>query len=115
KVNSVGTEVLSLGAYEVTSSWDEDTLNWHGTPDDATEAEDVTTVTEDVTPEWVNWEIDSLVQDWIDGSIDNHGVVIKSVDETEEGSYKAFYSSEWGTDAVKKTECPKLTVTYYEP
>ena len=114
-INSVGTGLSLIGAYEVTSAWDDETMNWHGKPDSATNSEDVNTMAEAITFDWEYWDIDDLVQGWIDGSIANHGVVIKSVDETDEGAYKAFYSSEWGTDAVKRTECPKLTVTYYEP
>ncbi len=110
-INSVGTGSAPIGAYKVTSSWGEDTMDWFGQPNIAATPEDTNTVPDAITLAWEYWSIDDLVQGWVDGSIANHGVLLKDTYEAVEKAYKAFYSSDWGTAAQR----PKLVVTYYEP
>ncbi len=110
-LNSVGTGAAPIGAYSVTSSWDEDTMDWLGQPNSAETSEDINTVPAAVTLDWEYWYIEELVQGWVNGSIENHGVLLKDTDEATEKAYKAFYSSNWGTAAQR----PKLVITYYEP
>jgi hypothetical protein len=110
-INSVGAGSAPIGAYKVTSSWGEDTMDWFGQPNFAETPEDTNTVPDATTLDWEYWYIDDLVQGWVDGSIANHGVLLKDTDESIEKAYKAFYSSDWGTAAQR----PKLVVTYYEP
>jgi len=110
-LNSVGAGAAPIGAYRITSSWGEDTMDWLGQPNSAEIPEDINTVSDTVTLDWEYWYIDDLVQGWVDGSIENHGVLLQDTDEAMEKAYKAFYSSDWGTDAQR----PKLVVTYYEP
>ncbi len=110
-LNSVGAGVAPIGAYGVTSSWDEDTMDWLGQPNSAETPEDINTVPDAVTLDWEYWNIGDLVQGWVNGSIENHGVLLKDSNEAMEKAYKAFYSSDWGTADQR----PKLVITYYEP
>ncbi len=110
-LNSVGTGHTPIGAYRVTSSWDEGAMNWHSQPESVTTPEDINTVPAAVTLDCEYWCINDLVQGWVNGSIENHGVLLKDNDEAMEKAYKAFYSSDWGTAAQR----PNLVVTYYEP
>jgi len=61
-LNSVGTGAAPIGAYRVTSSWDEDLMNWHSQPESVTTPEDTNNVPAAVTGDWEYWNIDDLVQ-----------------------------------------------------
>ncbi len=58
---------------------------------------------------WVTWDITDLVQDWVDGSTSNYGVLLK-IDSTwgSVDSRKRLRFNEWGTATAR----PKLTVDY---
>lgn len=53
----------------------------------------------------------ALVQGWVNGTIENHGVLLKLVDETPSGQEADFYA----TDEATNTQRPFLTVTYDIP
>lgn len=97
-----------VGAYRVTGSWDEDTITWNNSP--AVQSTSISTIT--VSPTiiggYLTWSISSLVQDWVDGSITNYGLMLKDTNEATLEGYKLFYSSEGA-------QCPKLTISYYDP
>ncbi|GBE57917.1 disaggregatase related repeat protein [bacterium BMS3Abin01] len=63
-----------------------------------------------VTGVWVDWDLAALTRDWIDGTVDNFGVLIKQDPESPTGSdAKEFYSSEY---VVDRTLRPKLTIEW---
>lgn len=100
-----------VGAYQVTSDWNDATLTWNNQPISDDTAEDAITVTFPATNNFISWDITNLVQGWHDGSITNYGVMLRDTDESSSEGLKAFYSADWGT-AVQR---PKLEVTYYDP
>ena len=102
---------MDIGAYEVTSSWDEGSITWNDQPTSAATPEYVLAVPAAATNSFAPWDIDDLVQGWIDGSIANYGVVLKDIDETTTKACKGFYSSEW-TYGPRR---PKLEISYYDP
>lgn len=53
-----------------------------------------------------DWDITALVQDWVDGTLSNYGVLMKAA--TENSNYIAFYSVNYASASLR----PKLTVTY---
>jgi hypothetical protein len=61
---------------------------------------------------WKSWNIDILVQGWLDGSIINDGVLLKDTEETLVNSFTTFYTSDYATDANIR---PKLEIDYYLP
>ena len=99
---------LSIGAYQVNSEWQENTITWDNQPSSSSEAEAFSAFS---TMGWRTWSIDDLVQGWIDGSIANHGILLKAADEsTDKEAW--FSSSDYTDDATKH---PKLVVSYYVP
>jgi len=112
-LNSVGTGPVPIGAYRVTGVWGEDTMDWGGQPASAETPEDINPVPGTAALDWEYWDIEDLVQGWLDGSIPNHGVLMKDADEATEKAYKAFYSSDFEPDPNEWR--PKLVVVYYEP
>ena len=99
-----------IGVYRVTSNWGEGSLTWDNQPA-SSENKVVDIVVSNNAGEYIYWDIDSLVQGWIDGSIINYGVMLKDTNEETPEGYRYFVSSEVG-DALLD---PKLVVSYYDP
>ena len=106
-----GSGSFSIGAYQVTSEWQENTITWNNQPSSLPEAEAFRTVSP-ASGAWRTWDIDDLVQGWIDGSIANHGILLKATDESTNDKIADFRSSDYVTDATKG---PKLVISYYVP
>jgi len=108
---STGSASASIGAYEVEESWTEGSITWDDQPDSATEPEYTRSVPASATNAFLYWHISDLTEGWLDGSISNHGVMLKDTDESTAEAWKSFYSSDWGNASQR----PKLIVTYYDP
>ena len=100
-----------IGAYLITQSWDEMVLTWNNQPGSGTTPVATTAILQFTVAEWRYWDIDALVQSWVDGSISNYGVTLRDTDEGTAEQWKGFRSSDWGTAAQR----PKLTIQYYDP
>ncbi|MFW6125639.1 MAG: DNRLRE domain-containing protein [Chloroflexota bacterium] len=100
-----------VGAYAVTGSWTEDALTWNTQPSSVDAPVDTIAVTAPAPSAFVSWDITDLVQDWVDGSVDNHGVMLADTDESSSDGWKWFYSADWGTAPQR----PKLEIEYWDP
>jgi len=101
-----------IGVYRVISSWDEDDIDWWDQPAWTATPESTVSVPADVTNDFIYWDIGELVQGWVDGSIDNKGVLLKDTDESIVKAWKRFYSS---SQTVHIEQCPKLSIVYFDP
>jgi hypothetical protein len=110
--SNFGTNNFTIGLHNVTSAWDESTITWNLQPTCSVDAETTSDITiGDIT--WKSWEIDNLVQAWLDGSITNYGVVLKDTDEASLGfGGVRFWSSDYTDDTSKR---PELVIDYYIP
>ena len=109
--DSEGSGNFQIGLHRVTSNWQENTITHNLQPTSSSETEALITVYTGSTT-WRNWDIDNLVQGWLDGSITNQGMVLKSTDETLTAIGIYFRSSDYTMDTTK---CPKLEIDYYLP
>ena len=106
-----GTDDFTIGLHNVISAWDESTVTWSLQPTCSVDAETTSDITlGDIT--WESWEIDTLVQAWLDGSITNYGVVLKDTDESSVNTFALFATSDYMTDPTKR---PELVIDYYIP
>jgi len=106
-----GTDNFVIGLYKITNDWDESTIDWDPQPTSSTDAE----ITIDITAAaitWKSWDIDTLVQGWLDGTNTNYGMVLKDTDESSVNTIAYFYTSDYTTDTTK---CPILEIDYYIP
>jgi len=109
--NTLGTDDFAIGLYKVTSDWEEGTIDWDPQPTSSTDAE----VTNNIyagSITWESWDIDTLVQGWLDGNITNYGMMLKDTDESSVNTIAYFYTSDYTIDTTK---CPKLEIDYYIP
>ena len=102
---------LPVGLYEVTESWEENTITWNNQPANSTETEDIRNIPASPTDDFASWDIDDLVKGWLDGTITNYGIALKDTDEASVGGHVGFRSSEY----LVEIERPKLIVDYYIP
>jgi len=109
---SLGSGNFQIGLHKVTGNWEESTMTCNLQPTSSSETEALRTVYTGSTT-WRSWDIDDLVQGWLDGSITNQGMLLKSTDETLSSSLGVhFRSSDYTTDVSKR---PKLVISYYVP
>ena len=109
---STSPVVRTIGAYQVTASWAENTITWDDKPSFDTAVQGSASLPGTETNDFVFWELEpELVEGWIDGSIANHGLVLIDADEDTAGAGKDFRSSEHATANSR----PKLVITYYDP
>jgi len=108
--SSSGTTNFSVGAYKVTESWLENTITWNNQPTSSSNVEYSNNITAANT-EWENWDIDDLVESWLDGSFTNNGVVLKATDEPSLDTIAVFKPS----DSSDSSHRPKLVIDYYIP
>lgn len=95
--------------YDGTNSWTANTECYNNIPlaqADIATAVDINNV--DATTGDKEWDITSIVQNWVSYPSTNYGVLINSDDTATDGSYRSFASSE-STDSSGR---PQLIVTY---
>ena len=109
--NTAGSTDFAVGLYNVTSDWDEGTLDWDPQPTSSTDVVVANNVTAGATT-WESWDIDNLVQSWLDGTITNYGMLLKDTDESSVDTFVYFRTSDYTTDTTKR---PKLEIDYYIP
>jgi len=67
---------------------------------------DEATLVDDNTGKWIEWEVTDLVQAWLDGSLPNHGVLVRAIDG---GGTHLFRSRDYDDTNVH----PQLVVESY--
>jgi hypothetical protein len=109
--NTLGTDNFTIGLYKITSDWEEGTIDWDPQPTSSTDVEVTNNINAGAIT-WESWDIDDLVQGWLDGTITNYGMVLKDTDESAVNTIAYFYTSDYTIDTTK---CPKLEIDYYIP
>lgn len=107
-----GTGSFRIGAHRITQDWKEDTITFNNKPEAFTQAEHTINITtKPGDGKWRDWHIGNLVQGWLDGSIENYGILLKAVDEATINTFASFRASEYSNPG----ERPKLVIHYYIP
>lgn len=105
------TENFNIGVHSVTGLWEEDSLTWATQPNyDFTP--EITISVSPVNEIWLSWNIRYLVQAWVEGDINNLGVLLKKTNENTGNEWINCWTSEYTFDPDLR---PKLEITYYAP
>ncbi|MFG2948480.1 DNRLRE domain-containing protein [Streptomyces adustus] len=95
----------------ITSDWSPTSVTWATRPSSAGTGAVVNLVPHgydaSCPPNWSNWDIDTIVQAWADGS-PNYGLMVYGTNETDSSTWRRFRSANYTTSGY----APKLTVTY---
>jgi hypothetical protein len=106
-----GGSDFTIKLQKINNSWDESTISWDLQPTCSSDPIITINITAGATT-WKSWDIDDLVQAWLDGGIANYGAALKDTHETSGDTIAYFYTSDYSTDTTKR---PKLVISYYIP
>lgn len=106
-----GGSDFTIELLKINNSWDESTISWDLQPTRSSDPIITSSITAGVTT-WNSWDIDDLVQGWLDGGIANYGANLKDTHETSGNTMAYFYTSDYTIDTTKR---PKLVISYYIP
>jgi len=98
-----GISLVEVGVYPVHQPWDESTVTWNNQPTtDATQTahHEIDTAVPDIR----GWNVGALVQQWVDGSLDNNGVLLRGPEGA--GAWARVFDSRHYT-----VFCPRLVIT----
>ncbi|HNQ77111.1 MAG TPA: DNRLRE domain-containing protein [Acidobacteriota bacterium] len=108
--SSAPTTGLTLNVHKITGSWTEAGVTWTNQPSFTSTAN--ASITGGTSTGWKIWNIASLVQDWVDGTSDNYGLIVKgSVENDKTALTYIFASKENGTSGNR----PILRINYTPP
>ena len=100
--NPTAVSPAQVDLYPITAAWVEGTLNWNTKPTIAGVATDSLSVTG--ISQWIDFDVTSLVVDWLDGSLTNNGLSLVM------GAVAAVPSTAVVFDSSAGTNKPVLTV-----
>ena len=83
---------LHIGAYQVTSSWDDGTVTWNNQPTFNTDPLDYATVTSASARRFCYFDITSATRNWYENTSSNYGIVLHTEPESRYGQV-SFISS----------------------
>ncbi len=105
---------VALEARAVTQAWDASTVTWSS----INTAMGAVAATATYQPAQVNvwhaYTITDLARGWISGTVPNHGVMVKAVNETVAAGGPVYAAGDWGS-GFPENPMPKLTLTYGMP
>ena len=114
--SSSTNNTITVNAYRLTSNWTENNANWYNRTqstnwtsdggDYNTQIFNSSLITNETG--WVNFSIDLLARNWVNGTYENLGLMLYAPDATP-GDSKDFYSSNYTSDP---TLIPKLTIEH---
>ncbi|BBH66146.1 hypothetical protein ACTI_28310 [Actinoplanes sp. OR16] len=65
---------------------------------------------------WTSFPVRNVVQEWVNGSQPNHGLMVKAIDESLGRGGAAYEASEYAYNNERRdANLPKLTITYGKP
>lgn len=115
-------DAMSISVHRVTTGWSEFGASWNasdgsnpwnssGGDFDATPVDVVPGIT--TIAGWYEWNVTALVRDWHEGTVPDHGLLVRQIDDENQVSRgrKQFYSS----DETNATARPTLVLTYSLP
>ena len=101
-----------IALYNVQQSWDENDITWSDQLSTSPNPWLITAIPGYATGDFLYLDIGiSNVQRWINGSLDNYGIMIRDYDENVAEGLRTFSSSE----SIDADSRPKLVIQYYDP
>jgi RHS repeat-associated protein len=107
---------VSLQAHRITTSWSESTVTWSNfTGGSGEQVGSPVTKSTFINSRWHGYNLKSLVTTWVDGTVANHGVMLRATNETTLGKGGAYYEAAEYAYNGGIVNRPKLVITYGKP
>ena len=107
-INNDFYQDMNIGAYSPNASWSQDKLTWKNQPSYNSNVVDYETFTKNESETWHSWNVTSCVKRWYNGEA-NNGIMLKSLDESNEMQCAEFYSSNYPSTSTPR---PLFTIVY---
>ena len=107
-INNDFYQDMNIGAYSPNGSWSQDKLTWKNQPSYNSNVVDYETFTKNESEAWHSWNVTSCVKRWYNGEA-NNGIMLKSLDESNEMQCAEFYSSNYPSTSTPR---PLFTIVY---
>lgn len=109
-IDRVNQTDYDFGIYRVTASWEESTVTWQNQPEHVATPYDKIHVSGAIGGPYT-WNAKNLVQEWLDGTYVNYGLILKRVDMQYPSNWPYFCSSDNSNESYR----PRLRVDYVPP
>jgi N-acetylneuraminic acid mutarotase len=118
-INSAAFEAYLVGWYDypdryrdiavhrVTGTWSEDSVTWNNKPDYGESYDSVSIKAEEVW-DWHSWDVRNLVQEWVNGTHANHGIMLRGPEQSDDPGWRSFSTREGPNP-------PRLVVDFTPP
>ena len=103
---------VQIELYRVKGNWSEDAITWNNQPTSSPVLYGACSIDSSAIGGWYIWHIDDLVKDWLDGSINNYGIVLRAVEDESLNEHNVYFYSSNGGQVDKH---PELRIYYYMP
>ena len=98
-----------IGAYEVTSSWNKNTVTWNSQPTNGGLVVDYYKYTPSTQDDWFSWNITKMYKKWYENSDTNNGIMLKCLGTESNSQLSEFYSS---NNTLIPIARPTFQITY---
>jgi hypothetical protein len=105
-----GSGTQSLEVHRVLATWSSATVTWNNQPAHDASVE-VSRSPGTSVGSWYNFPIPALVQAWLDGTTQNHGVILRAASEATAAKTRTFASSSASDPSIR----PQLEIAYSIP
>ncbi|MFC4853959.1 DNRLRE domain-containing protein [Actinophytocola glycyrrhizae] len=109
-----GATNVTMETRRITAAWAENSVTWSSFNRAYAAAQGSTVKQANVTNTWSEWDVRAIAQSWVSGSAPNHGLAVRSTNETLENGGAVYQAAEF--DYNGDTEVfPKLILTFGRP
>lgn len=95
----------NISAYRVTSSWESNTVTWNNQP--SAGASSVAGPAALTSDNWYRLYLTNLTKQWLNGTYQNYGLLLRDATENSSSQWTDFYSSEAAAQSA-----PQLVIVY---
>ncbi|HBG81973.1 TPA: hypothetical protein DDW69_04005 [candidate division CPR2 bacterium] len=111
--HDVSGELRTYGLFTVSAEWDEDDVTWNNQPSSNSETFSTVTAGDSENQVSLSWDVTGDVANLLNGSIENHGWLLRDVNETASmGREMKLRSSEYNAN---RDQNPLLELEYSTP
>lgn len=98
----------AVAVHRMTETWSEDSVTWNNKPD-YSESYDSVSIKAEESWDWHSWDVIDLVQEWINGTHSNQGIMLRGPEQSGADSAWRSFSTREGPNP------PRLVIDFTPP
>jgi hypothetical protein len=97
-----------VAVHRITGTWSEDSVTWNNSPGYDGYYDSVSIKAEEIW-DWHSWDVTDLVQEWVNGTYANHGIMLRGPEQSgADSAWRSFSTREYDYP-------PRLAVDFTPP